>query len=1277
MKKMKIWNRALALVLSAGMALAPAASVLTCSMPVYAEETTDDPGNNANSSVRTVTTGTKNNAVLIYAVNDSTLKTGPGTDAANLEETLKKTDQFKTGVGTIENVGITQNSQEDALTGLWAKIDAIAENSTSDSLTVIYYSGHGGAEKGGESYLALQGKNNISAEALKTHLRKFKAGKVLVIIDACHSSGNIMLADEGDEEESTSGGVYNGEAFASALAGDTSMVSAGDGQQTAQMYFITAANRAETAIQSNAYGGMLTAALENALGHDRKNGDYHTYAADTTTKSGASSRGVYAGDGQITMKELVDYYQRMVITSTPVLYPQDDETVLFTYDESAGTPATFTSSVYNASGEQGNIQVDENGKITCKVQVQNLTSSPLSIVIGATRLTDTEVTTKTLEEQKGLDNSLEYVQLEPATVGAGNNPVTVEVELTWEAFKETENDASNPFSLRVWDASNKNYNLLEFYTSTTAGNGDIATDELALQVPTQLATTEGSAGNKKLVITKTSSILPMEIVYDDRTADKSSNPACTLSLYAYDLGEESNLPNCLHVDKDNSSLLKNIANQNVLDGVTKRTIFEGVRPYRARKAENDGALRDSVYTYAMNTSGLTVGHVYALQVKCDYDASTGYSPKSVWAIIKRVSAQEVDNETYKIPSFICTYDDLSYFRRIGSGIPMEGWNKSHAYSVDRSVAQVTKELVTALNNSEQNGRFSYSITADSGSETGWQKWDSSQKKWIVMDADDAFTDDAKYRCKLAVTVATGYNAVFTDETLFEFANHNTEVISVSNDGKTAELWLEHYLPKVETNVLKMYRVTNDGIGAEIPSTETLKEGEEVILVVSEQTKYNYDWYALRGLEKTSYSITKDGKKYRIYKVVTPTDGYNSVEVTTWNTGEKSKGDTAGSSGEKTPESCYCETDVYVWKIAESETSSDGSTSGSGSSGSSASEETSSGSTGTKSSSTTTNYICSEEQMENYTIAGGGIPVGTGWDAGSVSGVNSSWESILFELFLMDIMGDRYDQDVIWSLYDEEDGVETLLGSDAVFQAGQQYVSTITISIADGSNGVFDENSLFKFGNHKLLGKPVISADGKTATVKVLHTVENMDGNAVKLYFADTGEEITDDTQLQPGDLVRISAADGYGYYILGGLRASGTDGVYTVEYCQSASGLLGGIEILFYLADDPDGCGCGTMLYKHTVGNVGGYGQAGDSGQNGSSVKGAERSNTSVVSLGLVNGQTYSRGGAVGGTGDEGRLILWLLLSISSVAGLAEIYLLESRRRAVRRRKNASRRTQR
>ena len=88
MKKMKIWNRALALVLSAGMALAPAASVLTCSMPVYADEPEG-------------TTVKANNAVLIYAVGDSSLKTGPSEDVAALTATLQKTDQFKDGNGSI------------------------------------------------------------------------------------------------------------------------------------------------------------------------------------------------------------------------------------------------------------------------------------------------------------------------------------------------------------------------------------------------------------------------------------------------------------------------------------------------------------------------------------------------------------------------------------------------------------------------------------------------------------------------------------------------------------------------------------------------------------------------------------------------------------------------------------------------------------------------------------------------------------------------------------------------------------------------------------------------------------------------------------------------------------------------------------------------------------------------------------------------------------------------------------------------------------------------
>ena len=1304
MKKMKIWNRALALVLSAGMALAPAASVLTCAVPVYADETGG-----------TGETVKANNAVLIYAVGDSSLKTGPSEDVAALTATLQKTDQFKDGNGSIESIGIEQNSQKDALNGedgkegLWDKIDAIAEKSTADSLTVIYYSGHGGTEKSGTSYLALQGENNISAKTLREHLRKF-SGKVLVIIDACHSSGNIMLSDLGEEGSSSDACVdYNGEAFASELS---AIENTTDGENDGPLlYFITAANRAETALQSNTYGGMLTAALENALGHDRKVESYSTYAADTTTKTGANSRDGYAGDGQITMTELVDYYSRTVLVSTSVMFPQQDDTVLFTYSADAGTPATFISSICDSEGNdvQQNVLVNDEGEINLYIKVQNLTNSDLTIMAGATVSGLTGVTARTLEEQKADGECSQYVQWDTSDTVSSNSTKIISTTLTWDAFKETEDNYFNPFTLRVWDCTNKNYNTLGFYTSKTEGNGEIDDTKLALQVPTQMST-EGSAGNRKLVVTKTSSILPMEIVYDDRTINRESNAACKLSLYAYDLGTE--LPTSLHVDVKDSSVLRNMANVDVLSTLPSTavtTIFKDIRPVHERKVDNDTTSRDSVFTYPVDTSlnSWVQGHYYALQVQCVYDDSKSHPTKSVWTVVQKVTASEVDQETYKIPSFICTQDEIADFWKYYGGIRLESWENSIAYAAERTVDETSKRMLKALNNYEYNDLFSYSIEgtdADGNSSTGWCKWDDTQKDWVPMGADDVFEEGKKYASRLTITIASNYKAEFTSETKFSFFNHdlvgNVKIYAngqVADSGKTAVLWLEHYVPVMEESALRMYQATDGNEWEEIPATTTLKVGDEVVLGASGTNKCNYDWKVLRGLEKTKKTVTKGGEKWTVYKVVMPDDEQDpSAEIVTWNTGNKKvEGDssttetttkaiskdaggsadgnnsgTTNGSGSNTGESCYCATDLYVWKIAPAESSSGSNVS------SSSSDQSSQETPATAGTTSTLNYICSENQMANYLTAGGGIPVGTGWNAGSVSGVNSQVQNNLFQLFLTNTMGSRYNQQVTWSQYDAGTGVETVLGSGATFQMGQQYVSTVTISVPNGSSERFNASSSFKFGNHKLLGNPVISADGKTATVKVLHTVPQMDENAIKLYMADTGAEITADTQLQPGDLVRISAADGYGYYILGGLRTSGTDGVYTVEYCQSASGLLGGIEIMFYLKEQLAGCNCGTLLYKHAVGGVGGYGQVVSLGQSGSSVKGAENG-TSVVSLGLVNGQTYSRGGAVGGTGDEGRLILWLLLSVSSAAGLAEIYLLESRRRVVRRRKAMRRRTQR
>ena len=290
-------------------------------------------------SSQTATTADKtNHAILVHLAPGYSLDAVPKQDAESLQKILYNTDQFDESQASVQLFSIPENDEKnDYKQKLWDEIDKIAKDTDNNSFTVFAYSGHGGALGDGTSSLALGGINNISAAELRQHLNKL-SGRVLVILSCCHSGGMIMPASEWDETEGdsqTESDVFDEEEFleeffnqedeispaseSADAAGDASengnanSVSEQAGSATKeppQYYFFAAANRAETATQLEGIGGQDNAALGHALGFDRNNASYHVFAADTTTLKGATSREGYAGDGQVTMRELADFYQK-------------------------------------------------------------------------------------------------------------------------------------------------------------------------------------------------------------------------------------------------------------------------------------------------------------------------------------------------------------------------------------------------------------------------------------------------------------------------------------------------------------------------------------------------------------------------------------------------------------------------------------------------------------------------------------------------------------------------------------------------------------------------------------------------------------------------------------------------------------------------------------------------------------------------------------------------------------------------------------------------------
>ncbi len=699
-----------------------------------------------------------------------------------------------------------------------------------------------------------------------------------------------------------------------------------------QYYFITCANQLETGYSQSYIGTEMMAAFGHAMGYDRNVNSYNVYAADTEASSGGSSRSGYAGDGQITMAELEYFFKNeCMLTSTPVVYPSGSTDVLFTYGESAGTPASFKCSI-----PSDDIEVSSSGEITVKTQIQNLTNRKLTLDSAVyTQGRQTFSFTADAEYMKGETGYYEssrYLELEP------NGSYEASFTFTSEDFSNGFSDGEkNPYCLKIWeykdDNTTGNYGVLSFYTKKKDGEGDkIDPDAFSLRQPIQL--TDESADNQ-FTVTKTNSTLPMQIVYDQEYADKYTNAACLLSLYSYDLGTE--LPSGIHVKKANKSdVLVSGKNDTEVPLNSKVTVFERVRPAHERVEQADSSVRASIYSYVMDTAAkddqgkeiYELNHYYALEFVC-YDESTGKDRK-IYAIIQKTNA--ADAKTYQIPGFEISYDVLDGFRK-ANGIPAE---KTWADTFNDNVLTVKRagENLQDVLQADGAGRYDFKVS-------GWKvKTSSKPEKWSAMKDTDKFSPGKTYRCTIQVSVSEGNDSVFTADTWFAVNKHTVENISISADQKTATFDIIHQIPTADAlakATLELYRVENDAVGKKVDtSDESLRPGDKFILVTGEDCALS----DASGAKKTKDTIQYKGKKYNIYTIADIDKGKNTSYLfcTVW----KNEDD-----------SCGCAQTLYVWTTHinagggddggySGDTSSDDSSSGDSSSGNSSSGNSSSG-----------------------------------------------------------------------------------------------------------------------------------------------------------------------------------------------------------------------------------------------------------------------------------------------------------------------------------------------
>ena len=896
-KKSGIWKNMLALMLGASIAVAPMVSAAGETLTVHAEElqnissetsaseetltsdgtpaseetlTSDETSvvSGKSASNETADTAAAVKGVMVYA-SGSNLLTIPEEDAKALQTTLGKTNEFN--ADDFKIIGIPQKSNTDYKERVWEAIAGVAAQSTEESTSVFYYSGHGNYSADGTSYLALEGVNNIPASDLRDHLKTIK-GKVIIFIDACYSGGMEMPTSDMDPFlESFIGTFYE--------TGDEVMTAeTGNASASTKFYFISAASSRETAYQeSNGLGGELTASVCHALGYDRRIDSYNVYAADTSSLSEGSNRSGYKGDGKITMTELSEYYGRVALTSTPVVYPEQDDTVLFTYEPDAGIPATFRSWITKS---ENNVKVSSKGKITLNVTVENLTGEKISLGAAVYSLDDRRYI------YTAYTNCISYTDWGRNVVYDAYETNTFEVTITSQSFLNVDNVDYNPFCLKIYDYGNGNgeegttirsYNALSFYTSTSKGTNRGEIDKTALQFskPVQLTRT---TADESMVVYKTSSSLPVEIYYDDDTQNRETNAACRLYLYAYDVTVTNDadgtcsLPDGIHVDaQDAGKLLDASGNAYDLSSIPKKTFVNNVRPAHSRNTDDK---RGSVYTYVMDTSSLELNHYYILEAVCRYDDK---STKQVYTVIQRTSETEAD--TYQIPWYRYDKNSVMADQPDGTGIPTgSDWEEAVTQD-DRTVKGATAKLKKKLDDAA-NGHYVHTILK-------WQKntaKDGEEDQWVDMKEDETFEEGGEYISVIQIDIADSYNAVFTTDTSFGFYGHKIVGDVVLKSSKQAVLSIKHqFLSATHTqtnDIVSMYWAdTFETNRTEIPVGTELKWGDKVVLAADK----GYDFEVEGGLKRTQKKINGYSVWVVTNYVKTVEDPYGKIEVSAYET----------------------------------------------------------------------------------------------------------------------------------------------------------------------------------------------------------------------------------------------------------------------------------------------------------------------------------------------------------------------------------------------------------
>ncbi len=773
-------------------------------------------------------------ALILVQTEDESLGTGPEEDAEALCSALTRTGEFSDENVTV--MEIPQDTDEDYKTKIWNWIDEAAKE---ERLTLIAYTGHGDYHDDGTSELSLGGsekQNTIQAVELKQHIAKL-SGKVVLVLDCCFSGGMIMptmdLEGDGDSldvDATMQQAQDQADQYLKTFVKDFKKT--GAASSALSYYIYAAASAYETSIQ-NVTGGQLITAFCHALGYDRNDASYNIYAADVNA------------DHEVSAGELADHIKRSCTQATPSIYPSKGTETLFTYAEDNGTPAVFSMTTVD---DDQNILVQSDNSIQVKVKVKNYSNKAITFdaMMGMAKSAVMDVP-GTWEDvaRYSSENLIYHEDINRHELAAGAEKTFT---LTFQADKE---DAvwlkqGGRCLVRIWgckDTDASCYAISDFYIGSAKIADDPDPDAFELKKPAYVYSAAEAI--------EVSSIVPVNVAFDQEPVDKQGYAACTLTARAADLGETdgSQTESDRGYYAEDGKLMLNGAEVSDDDFADQWIeIYANVRPVYTRKDLLGDPKQDPVtgscYSYEWDVTGLKKDHFYLVQILCDYDSNE--DQRKTFTFVKVVDPS-ADLTHVISEQNLRMYELASYS---GGGIALKGdWTEKK-----RTVKETTSRLENYWNTYSYlydgtNKDIKYTIATDENS--GWYEClaDGSVRE---MKETETFQSGKDYANRLIMTINANYNAVFANWANVQVAGHSLATDyddlsrNLSDDKKTLTVYILHKNVTVDDSGFHVYLA-----GTKTPVTEKtkLEVGTEIDVYATDGWSiYTYDD---SGLESVS------------------------------------------------------------------------------------------------------------------------------------------------------------------------------------------------------------------------------------------------------------------------------------------------------------------------------------------------------------------------------------------------------------------------------------------